>query len=108
MKGTKVEIWGVYPPPIGGISVYCKRLTDAVHQKESSVVLKNFAGSRSQCPYVKDLKFPVWEFIKLPFRKRMIIHVQLCNVWFLTALYLTGWRHRLVITLHNRKLLLLG
>ena len=32
MKGTKVEIWGVYPPPIGGISVYCKRLTDAVHQ----------------------------------------------------------------------------
>lgn len=108
MKGTKVEIWGVYPPPIGGISVYCKRLTDAVHQKESSVVLKNFAGSRSLCPYVKDLKFPVWEFIKLPFRKRMIIHVQLCNVWFLTALYLTGWRHRLVITLHNRKLLLLG
>ena len=108
MKGTKVEIWGVYPPPIGGISVYCKRLTDAVHKNDRSVVLKNFAGSRSDCPYVKDVKLPIWEFIKLPFRKKMIIHVQLCNVWFLIALYLTGWRHDMVITLHNRKLLLLN
>lgn len=108
MKGTKVEIWGVYPPPIGGISVYCKRLTDAVHNTVSSVVLKNFAGSRSDCPYVKDVKLPIWEFIKLPFRKKMIIHLQLCNVWFLIAFYLTGWRHDVVITLHNRKLLLLN
>ena len=108
MKGTRVEIWGVYPPPIGGISVYCKRLTDAVHETDSSVVLKNFAGSHSKCPYVKDIRFPIWEFIRLPFRKRMIIHVQLCNVWFLIALYLTGWRHDVVITLHNRKLLLLN
>ena len=107
MKGAKVEIWGVYPPPIGGISVYCKRLTDAVHEKDSTVVLKNFAGSHSDCPYIKDVKVPVWEFIRLPFRKRTIIHVQLCNFWFLMALYLTGWRHDVVITLHNRKLLLL-
>lgn len=107
MKGAKVEIWGVYPPPIGGISVYCKRLTDAVHAVDNTVVLKNFARSHSDCPYVKEVKVPIWEFIRLPFRKRTIIHVQLCNVWFLTALYLTGWRHDVVITLHNRKLLLL-
>ena len=108
MNKTKVEIWGVYPPPIGGISVYCKRLTDAVHAVDSSVVLKNFAHSHSECSYVKDVKFPIWEFIRLPFQRRKIIHVQLCNVWFLTALYLTGWRHDVVLTLHNRKLLLPG
>ena len=106
--GMKVEIWGVYPPPLGGISVYCKRLTDALHDMDSSIVLRNFANTHSECSYVRDVKFPIWEFIKLPFKRKTIIHVQLCNVWFLTALFLTGWRHEMIITLHNRKLLLLG
>ena len=108
MRRTEVEIWGVYPPPLGGISVYCKRLTDALHDMDSSIVMKNFAKSHSECPYVKDVKVPMWEFIKLLFVKRRIIHLQLCNVWFLIAFYLTGWRHDVVITLHNRKLLLPG
>lgn len=108
MKETKVEIWGVYPPPIGGISVYCKRLIDALHETDDSIVMKNFAKSHSECSYVKDVKFIIWEFIKLLFEKRKIIHVQLCNIWFLTALYLTGWRHQFIITLHNKKLLLLN
>lgn len=103
----KVEIWGVYPPPIGGISAYCKKLTAALHAMDQTVTMKNFARSRSGCDYVKDVRFQFFEFLKLPFVSRRIIHVQLCNVWFLTALYLTGWRHDIVITLHNRKLLLL-
>ncbi len=107
MNKLKIEIWGVYPPPIGGISAYCKKLTDALHGMDETITLKNFADSRSVCDYVKDVRSHVWEFFKLPFRKRLIIHLQLCNVWFLTALYFTGWRHEIVITLHNRKLLLL-
>lgn len=106
MKKTGIEIWGVYPPPLGGISVYCKRLTDALHVMDSSIVLKNFANSRSECTYVKDVKSPIWELIGLLFKRRTIIHLQLCNVWFLTAFFLTGWRHDLIMTLHNRKLLL--
>ena len=104
---TKVEIWGVYPPPVGGISAYCNKLAGALHVKDESVILKNFARSRSRCDYVKDVRCRLLEILKLPFVSRRIIHVQLCNVWFLTSLYLTGWRHDIVITLHNRKLLLL-
>lgn len=104
---TKVEIWGVYPPPVGGISAYCNKLAGALHVMDESVILKNFARSRSRCDYVKDVRCRLLEILKLPFVSRRIIHVQLCNVWFLTSLYLTGWRHGIVITLHNRKLLLL-
>ncbi len=104
---TKVEIWGVYPPPVGGISAYCNKLAGALHVMDESVILKNFARSRSRCDYVKDVRCRLLEILKLPFVSRRIIHVQLCNVWFLTSLYLTGWRHDIVITLHNRKLLLL-
>lgn len=102
----KVEIWGVYPPPIGGISVYCKRLSEILHDIDPSVMLINFASSRSGCASVRDVRFKPWEFIRLLFVKRRIIHVQLRNVWFLTMLYLTGWRHDIVITIHNRKMLL--
>lgn len=107
MSRAKVEIWGVYPPPIGGISAYCRKLSAALHDMDDTIVLKNFAGSRTGCDYVKDVRFRLWEFLKLPFRKHLIIHVQLCNLWFIVAFLLTGWRHDMVITLHNRKLLLL-
>ena len=101
-----VEIWGVYPPPIGGISVYCKRLTDMLHDMDSSVTMKNFGRSRSDCAYVKDVRSPFWELFRLPFIKRRIIHVQFRNMLFLSALCITGWKHKIVITLHNRKMLL--
>ena len=106
MKGDKVEIWGVYPPPVGGISVYCKRLTDLLHGMDSSVMMKNFGSSKSDCAYVKDVRSPFWELFRLPFIKRRIIHVQFRDVLFLSALYFAGWKHKIVITLHNRKMLL--
>jgi len=101
-----VEIWGIYPPPIGGVSVYCKRLTDILHGMDSSVSMKNFGRSRSDCTYVKDVRSAFWELFRLPFIKRRIIHVQFRNMLFLSALCITGWKHKIVITLHNRKMLL--
>lgn len=101
-----VEIWGIYPPPLGGISVYCKRLTDILHGMDSSVTMKNFGRSRSDCAYVKDVRSAFWELFRLPFIKRRIIHVQFRNRLFLSALFFTGWKHKIVITLHNRKMLL--
>lgn len=105
-KREKVEVWGVCPPPLGGISIYCQRLAAALHAVDSTVVLKNFAKSRPSCSYVRNVS-AIWEFLRLPFVSRRIIHVQLRNVWFLTALYFLGFRHDIVITLHNRKMMLL-
>lgn len=107
-KSGKVEIWGVNPPPLGGISVYCKRLTEQLAGLGCNVTLVNFARSRSADRHVRNVKCIFCEFLRLLFVSRRTIHVQLRNVWFLTALYLFGFRHNLVITIHNRKMLLLG
>jgi glycosyltransferase involved in cell wall biosynthesis len=68
--------------------------------------MKNFGRSRSDCAYVKDVRSAFWELFRLPFIKRRIIHVQFRNRLFLSALFFTGWKHKIVITLHNRKMLL--
>ncbi len=103
----KKEIWGFYPPPIGGISIYCKRLAEKLCVKDNMVVMRNFASSRSDRPYVKDVKNRLFEFLKLPFVARRVIHSQFTNFWFLLLLYIFGWRHRLILTLHNRRIILL-
>ena len=101
------EIWGFYPPPIGGISIYCKRLAEKLYAMDSTLVLRNFANSDSDREYVVDVKNRIWEFVHLLFAERRIIHSQFTNIYMLLLLYLFGWRHPLVMTLHNRRLVLL-
>lgn len=103
----KKEIWGFYPPPIGGISIYCKRLIDKLHAKDEQIVMRNFADSKGGCAYVLDVNNRLLEFLKLPFVPKMLIHAQFTNFYLLMLLYLLGWRHKIVITLHNRRLVLL-
>ena len=103
----KKEIWGFNPPPIGGISIYCKRLTDKLHAKESEIIMRNFAGSGSGCDYIVDVKHRLIEFLKLFFVPKRLIHAQFTNFYLLMMLYLCGWRHNIVLTLHNRRLVLL-
>ena len=51
----KKEIWGFYPPPIGGISIYCKRLVEKLHANDNKIIMRNFAGSESKCSYLQML-----------------------------------------------------
>lgn len=104
----KKEIWGFYPPPIGGISIYCKRLIDKLHAKDEKIVMRNFAASESACGYVLDVKNKLLEFLKLLFLPKRLIHAQFTNFYLLMLLYLCGWRHCIVLTLHNRRLILLN
>ena len=103
----KKEIWGFYPPPIGGISIYCKRLVEKLNAKDEQIVLRNFASSESNSGCVLDVKKRLWEFVKLLFVPQRIIHAQFTNFYLLMLLCLCGWRHKIVITLHNRRLVLL-
>lgn len=103
----KKEIWGFYPPPIGGISIYCKRLVEKLYLNDKDVLLRNFAKSKSSKNYVVDVKHRIWAFISLIFVKKRIIHSQFTNINMLLLLYLFGWRHPLIITLHNRRIVLL-
>ncbi len=103
----KKEIWGFYPPPVGGISIYCKRLSEKLYAMEPTIVLRNFTKSDSGKEYVIDVKNRLWEFARLLFSERRIIHSQFTNIYMLLLLYVFGWRHPLVMTLHNRRLVLL-
>ena len=45
-----IEIWGTYPPPIGGVSIHVKRLFERLLETDlkDDIILKNFHG---KCPY---------------------------------------------------------
>ena len=103
----KREIWGFYPPPLGGISIYCKRLAEKMHELDSSIVLRNFASSSSDKVYVENVHNRIWQFVSLLFARKRLIHSQFTNIYMLLLLYIFGWRHPLVMTLHNRRLVLL-
>lgn len=103
----KKEIWGFYPPPVGGISIYCKRLAEKLYAKDKQIVLRNFVNSKSDNEYVVDVKSRLWEFLKLLFVPKRIIHAQFTNFYLLLMLCLCGWRHHIVLTLHNRRIILL-
>ena len=104
----KKEIWGFYPNPLGGISIYCKRLIEKLNAVDSTIVLRNFAGSRSDKEYVVDIHHRVWEFVSLLFVPKRVVHSQFTNIYMLLLLYMFGWRHHLVMTLHNRRMVLLN
>lgn len=104
----KKEIWGFYPPPLGGISMYCKRLSEKLRAKDVDVLLRNFAKSKSDKEYVVDVDHRIWQFVSLLFGKKRLIHSQFTNIFMLLLLYIFGWRHPLIMTLHNRRIILLG
>lgn len=104
----KKEIWGFNPPPIGGISIYCKRLIEKLHAKDEHIVMRNFAGSASNSTYIIDVKNIIIEFLKLFFAPKKLIHAQFTNFYLLLLLYFCGLRHEIVLTLHNRRLILLN
>lgn len=62
----KKEIWGFYPPPIGGISIYCKRLAEKLHAIDESVIMRDFAQSGYESECVMRVKNRILEFLKLP------------------------------------------
>ena len=104
----KKEIWGFYPPPLGGISIYCKRLAEKLNAAGHDVLLRNFAKSNSNKEYVADVHHRIWEFVHLLFVKKRLLHVQFTNIYFLLLLFVFGWRHPLIMSLHNRRIVLLG
>lgn len=104
----KKEVWGFAPPPTGGVSVYCKRLIDKLHAKDGQIIMRNFASSKSGSNYIVDAKNKLVEFLKLLFVPKRIIHSQFTNFKLLLLLYLFGWRHDIIMTLHNRRLVMLN
>lgn len=105
MSYMKIEIWGTYPPPIGGVSIHIYRLIHSLHTIDSSVVLRNFGKQVSNISYVKHVSYPWMEFLLLPFRKKRIIHLHSNNIFAFALFLLFGGRHKVGVTLHNQNLI---
>lgn len=101
----KVELWGTYPPPIGGVSIHVYRLIHSLHKLDSSIILRDFGKSKSNISYVKKVSYRWLEFFSLPFRKKRVIHLHSNNLLAFTLLILLGKRHKIGVTLHNQNLI---
>lgn len=101
----RVELWGTYPPPIGGVTIHVFRLIHHLHSCDNSIILKNFGKNSSDYKYVQRVFFPILEFIKLLFSSGKIIHLHSNNVCVFFLFSVFGWRHKLGVTLHNKNLI---
>jgi len=102
----KVEIWGTYPPPIGGVSIHIKRLFERISESYfgANVILKSFHGTysdRNRNIYKVNFKF--WEFLQLLFISKRILHIHTArwHAWLFILIF--GFKHSLILTLHNQK-----
>ena len=100
----KIELWGTYPPPIGGVTIHILRLIHNLHKLDPRIILKDFGGGTSKYSYVVPVKKKCWEFCKLLFLPTKIIHLHSNNVNAFLLLLLLGWNHRIGITIHNKNL----
>lgn len=97
----KVEIWGTYPPPIGGVSMHVFRLIHNIHLLDSKIILKNFGFVDPKFSYIKTPKFKSLEFIRLLYESPKLIHLHSNNIYFFALLLFFGFRHKLGVTIHN-------
>ncbi len=100
----KIEIWGTYPPPVGGVSIHVFRFIHTVI-KIQNILLKDFNGKgKHDFPFIKKVDKPLKEFLLLPFQKRKIIHVHSSRFIVFVFLLLFGIRHKIVFTSHGKHL----
>lgn len=100
----KIELWGTYPPPIGGVSMHLYRLVHQLYRRGVPVLLRNFGKSCPKVPYVKTASHPSLEFVLLLLKRKRIIHLHSNRFSALFLLLIFGIRHRIGITLHNQNL----
>lgn len=101
----RIELWGTYPPPIGGVSIHIYRLIHYLHEKDDSIILRNFGKTLPPFTYIKPLNNFWVEFVKLLFGARRVIHLHSNNVLAFFLFILFGFRHKVGVTIHNKNLI---
>lgn len=74
---------------------------------DESIILKNF-GKRSNnnyISYIKNVRYDWLEFLKLPFSSKKIIHLHSNNWIVFLLLLIFGSKHKIGITIHNKRLI---
>lgn len=103
-NGCIIEIWGTYPPPIGGVTIHLKRLYDILHKiDKEGFLFKNFNGNyHNDFKRIIKVKSKFFEFIKLLTSINRIYHLH-SNSTASMFLFLALARRSLYgITIHNK------
>lgn len=96
-----VEQWGTYPPPIGGISIHIFRLFNHL-KKVRKIKVRDFNGIEiHNDPDVVKINMPFFEFVKLFFCQKKIIHVHTSQTIALVLFMLLGYKHNYIMTIHG-------
>lgn len=105
-KKPIIEIWGTYPPPVGGVTIHIKRLFHRTREKGSfNIIMKNFLGSTHRPEDgIYKVHFAVLEFVKLLFVRRRIIHLHTKHILTWLSFRIFGFRHIGILTLHSQEL----
>lgn len=100
----EINIWGSIPPPYGGVGMHILRLLNGLKKKKANVVLKNYMP---QDDLKIDYCFVVRELLKLPFIKTKILHFHMSSTLLCIVLLTFGFRHKIGITIHNQRSILI-
>ncbi|MFM1651984.1 glycosyltransferase family 4 protein [Brevibacillus sp. B_LB10_24] len=104
MEQSKVAIIGVYPPPVGGISVHIERLCDALDDRGIAFTLYDNTQGEKNREVVHTGKLETWALKYLFSCKEKVVHVHFLR-WqvrfLLSLLRLRG--KRVLFTVHNMR-----
>jgi glycosyltransferase involved in cell wall biosynthesis len=104
-KNIKIcEIWGTYPPPIGGVTIHLKRLYDTLKEKDPDrFMFKNFNGEyENKIKKIYRVKNKFSEFLKLTISKNKMYHLHTNNIFAFLLFTLFGFNKIYGVTLHNK------
>lgn len=100
----KIELWGKMPPPLGGVTIYLKRLLGGL-LGYTDVEVVDFSRGKKQVNYTNTRlanSLPK-ELLHLLFGTPKIIHLNSFNLLLAICFILFGWRHQYGITIHNQR-----
>jgi glycosyltransferase involved in cell wall biosynthesis len=99
-----VEVLGVYPPPLGGVSIHVKRLIHGLN-KHRLVFLMNYGTKVMECEYIKNVSMLPLLIFSLLWKRKRIVHVHSNSYIIFFLLLLFGTRHKIGVTLHNQRII---
>jgi glycosyltransferase involved in cell wall biosynthesis len=104
MKQRKLALVGVYPPPVGGISVHIQRLCRALDERGIPVTVYDNTAGQKEREVVYTGKIETWALRYLFTCREDVVHVHFLR-WqvrlLLSLLALRG--KRVIITVHNMR-----
>lgn len=110
-RGFSVGIFGPTPPPFGGVSIHVARLVDRLEERDCDYTVYSTSESHATFERSKFLKKGPLSFVSTFGRAREdIFHLHTSNLPAICAATVISKlrRKRIVLTLHNQRLLVSG